>query len=52
MEQLVFAIVLAGGIPMVCIVGGWLSYQLRWRPLFKSLEKYLKEKKAAEATQR
>lgn len=46
MNPLVAFLLWVGGSVLIGIVGGWLSYQLKWKPLMKSLEKFLSERKA------
>ena len=46
MNTLVAFLLLVGGLMLIGIVGVWLSYQLKWKPLMKSFEKFLSERKA------
>ena len=36
---------LVGSLLLTAAAGAWLTYQLKWKPLMKSLEKFLSESK-------
>ena len=45
MNSIVAFLILVGSLVLTAAAGAWLTYQLKWKPLMKSLEKFLSERK-------
>ena len=45
MNLTVTFLLLVGSLVLIGAAGAWLTYQLKWKPLMKALEKFLSERK-------
>lgn len=48
MNSNVIFFLLVGSLLLIGAAGTWLTYQLKWKPLMKSLEKFLSDRKNSE----
>ena len=45
MNSTVTFLLMVGSLVLTAAAGAWIAYQLKWKPLMKSLEKFLSERK-------